>query len=444
MNKSLPCLIIAHDFPPFAGGGVMRIHKFVKYLPEFSIKPIVLSINDEYYDSTDYTLFSEYKSFPIIYKTQTINLKGIYNFFKRKKKTSNIIEIYGVDKTSKLSKFLDNASSCFFIPDLKVLWKPFCFRTAEEIIKKYSIKTFISTSPPHSVQLTGLLLKKKYPYLHWIADFRDLWTDYKVYTYPFEYVRKIENNMEKKVFSNADTILCATEPVRKSFVSKYPELKTEKFITITNGFDPADFNSSPEADNADIVSTEKKIMNIVYTGSLNDWRNLDNFTKALRILIDKNLINKKKIRIKLFGHITYKDSRIISERDLSDIFELFGMREHLQSIVLMKEAHLLLLIIGELEGAEVMTGKIYEYIGAKRNIFGIVIKDGEAERIIKKYNLGYTADTSSQENIADVFLKAYNDFFSGKFKYSPDQSAYKIFSRYELTKKLADIIKSVN
>ena len=444
MNTPAYCLVIAHDFPPFAGGGVMRIHKFVKYLPEFGITPIVVTIKENYYDSKDLSLFNEYSQTPEIYRTRTINIKSVYNFFKRKKNlnSNNINEIYGVDKSSLFSKFLDNASSCVLIPDIKILWLPFCLKECSRLIKKYSINTFISTSPPHSTQIAGLLLKKKFRHIRWIADFRDLWTDYDVYTYPFAYFKKIENYMEKKVFSNADKILCATEPVKKSFTDKYIDLNPEKFITLTNGFDPADFEEVNTTADAATLNAKSSIFRIVYTGSLNDWRNLDNFTQALRILLDKNLIDKNKIKIKLFGHITHKDSLTITSRKLSDIFEIHGMQEHRQSLAMLKEADMLLLIIGQLEGAEVMTGKIYEYIGARRNIFGIVINNGEAERILKKYSLGYTADTSSPEIIAEIFLKAYNDFFSGLFKHSPDSEVYKVYSRYELARKLAVLIKA--
>src|SRR5262245_42360307 len=36
-------LLIAHDFPPMAGGGVTRPLAFAKYLPEFGYQPIVLT-----------------------------------------------------------------------------------------------------------------------------------------------------------------------------------------------------------------------------------------------------------------------------------------------------------------------------------------------------------------------------------------------------------------
>ena len=36
-------LILAYYFPPIGGGGVQRVVKFVKYLPQFGYKPIVVT-----------------------------------------------------------------------------------------------------------------------------------------------------------------------------------------------------------------------------------------------------------------------------------------------------------------------------------------------------------------------------------------------------------------
>ena len=42
-------LVIAYYFPPRGGGGVQRIAKFVRYLPEFGWLPTVLSVATSYY-----------------------------------------------------------------------------------------------------------------------------------------------------------------------------------------------------------------------------------------------------------------------------------------------------------------------------------------------------------------------------------------------------------
>lgn len=63
----------------------------------------------------------------------------------------------------------------FFLPDARVGWNKFAFQAACKLIDEEKIDAIITTSPPHSTQLVGLKLKKKYN-LPWLADLRDPWT----------------------------------------------------------------------------------------------------------------------------------------------------------------------------------------------------------------------------------------------------------------------------
>ncbi len=52
-------LIITYYWPPAGGPGVQRILKFVKYLPEFGIKPYVLTVENGDYPAIDKTLVDD-------------------------------------------------------------------------------------------------------------------------------------------------------------------------------------------------------------------------------------------------------------------------------------------------------------------------------------------------------------------------------------------------
>ena len=40
-------LIVTYNFPPIGGSGIQRIQKFIKYLPRFGWKPIVLTVTED-------------------------------------------------------------------------------------------------------------------------------------------------------------------------------------------------------------------------------------------------------------------------------------------------------------------------------------------------------------------------------------------------------------
>src|SRR5207248_1380751 len=77
------------------------------------------------------------------------------------------------DKEKVLQKALRFVRGNFFLPDARRGWVKFAVKKAIEIIEKEKIETILISSPPHSSQLIGLKLKKKFSSLKWIADLRD-------------------------------------------------------------------------------------------------------------------------------------------------------------------------------------------------------------------------------------------------------------------------------
>ena len=85
----------------------------------------------------------------------------------------------------------------FFLPDPRRGWNKYAFRKAVELIQSEGIKNIITTSPPHSTQLIGLKLKRKFPEINWIADLRDPWTD--IYYYNQFYPTLLSRTIDQRV-----------------------------------------------------------------------------------------------------------------------------------------------------------------------------------------------------------------------------------------------------
>ena len=71
-------LILSYYFPPYGGGGVIRIHNFVKYLTKFGFLPIVLTLKEKYYEKTylNPELLDEYSEKVKIIRTDSFEPKG--------------------------------------------------------------------------------------------------------------------------------------------------------------------------------------------------------------------------------------------------------------------------------------------------------------------------------------------------------------------------------
>ena len=169
-------LIITYYWPPSGGSGVQRWLKFSKYLPEFGIEPIVLTVDPDFatYPSIDTTLELEVSDSIRVYRTKAKNPLEVYQKIRRKPAPQS--GFAGEKKSGLLDKIFRFIRGNVFLPDARIGWNPYAFEKAKQLIKELNINTVITTSPPHSTQLIGLRLKKEFT-IQWIADLRDPWTE---------------------------------------------------------------------------------------------------------------------------------------------------------------------------------------------------------------------------------------------------------------------------
>ena len=116
-------LIITYYWPPAGGPGVQRWLKFVKYLPEFNIQPIVYIPENPTYPIIDNGLQSKVSDKAIILKNKIFEPYGLASFFgksKTKKISSGIIP--SRKKQSLAERILLWIRGNIFIPDARVFW----------------------------------------------------------------------------------------------------------------------------------------------------------------------------------------------------------------------------------------------------------------------------------------------------------------------------------
>ncbi|HRH67645.1 MAG TPA: hypothetical protein PLU53_15205, partial [Bacteroidia bacterium] len=154
-------LYITYYWPPSGGAGVQRSLKFVKYLPEFQIRPVVLTVDDNKatYPVLDTTLLNEVPSGLEIVRTDSFEPLQIVSKVSGK----NTIPYGGFANPGKekfSQKVLRFIRGNFFIPDARKGWVKYAVKAASDILVRQKIDTVVISSPPHSSQLIGLELRK--------------------------------------------------------------------------------------------------------------------------------------------------------------------------------------------------------------------------------------------------------------------------------------------
>src|SRR5262249_27761111 len=92
--------------------------------------------------------------------------------------------------------------------------------------------------------LIGNALKKRFPQLTYVADFRDEWINFYLKEFAFQnsdYTRRRALKIEKDTVELADLVVAVTESSLGEIRKRNPDQPNRKFRCISNGFDPEVF-----------------------------------------------------------------------------------------------------------------------------------------------------------------------------------------------------------
>lgn len=420
-------LLLTYYWPPAGGGGVQRWLKMSKYLSSFGWQPVIYTTENGETAAYDESLLREVRPDLEIIRTPIWEPYQVYKKFIGKKKEEKVYSGFiseGKKKTlaQKISIFIRGN---FFIPDARCFWIGPSVKYLTEYIKTHQIDAIISTGPPHTMHRIGYHLKKKFPQIAWVADFRDPWTNIDFYdqlhlTWPADFMHR---TLEKQVLKNANRVVT----VSPSWAADFERLSGRKdILVITNGFDPEDFEKNVLPVN-DIT--------ITHIGSMNEDRNPHVLWNALDVLNKEG----KRFQVKLVGPVDQAIHESIKQKGLTDQVEHIPFVAHDRAIEIMQQSKILLLPINDTPNqAGVLPGKLYEYIGSNRCILCIGKGMGDAAKILSEFSQSRVVDYNATEDCVKA-IKALSAMPTGEL----DQSKVDKYSRKSLASDYAKLLNQL-
>lgn len=420
-------LIITYYWPPAGGPGVQRWLKFVKYLPEFNIQPIVYIPENPTYPIIDNGLISEVSDKAIILKNKIFEPYGLASFFgknKTKKISSGIIS--NQKKQSFLEKTLLWVRGNLFIPDARFLWVKPSVKYLKKYIQENNIDTIVTSGPPHSLHLIGLQLKKELD-VKWFADFRDPWTTigYHKALKLSSYAEKKHNALEKQVLTAANTIIVTSKTTKTEFQA----ITSKPIEVITNGYDVEKIEKQPLDDK----------FTLAHIGSLLSERNPTILWQALQELVTENADFKNDFRLKLIGATSQEVLDTIASFQLNNYVQNLGYVSHQEAVEHQRKSQVLLLIeINSEETKSIIPGKLFEYLVSERPIIAIGPKNSDFAEIITSTNTGVFFTYDEKERLKTLLLDYYNQYKNQNLKVNA--IGLQQYSRKSLTAQLANLV----
>jgi len=418
-------LIITYYWPPAGGPGVQRWLKFVKYLPEFNIEPILFVPKNANYPLIDKSLNNDIKNGLKVIRFPITEISGFLPKFKFLKsiRSGNISKSKNQSFIQKVFFFIRGN---LFIPDMKIFWKTSSVNFLSDYISQNNIDTIITTGPPHSIHLIGLELKRKFD-IKWISDFRDPWVNlnYLNRFHLLSYSKKLHINLRNKVLINSDAVIVTSEKLKNLFLNI-----TTNVFKITNGFDHI---------NNEINLDEK--FSISHVGSLYPERNPKFLWDILEEVFDGSLLSD--LKINFIGNTSEKIKKELSKRKFKKSIKFYDYLDYNKATELMCTSQVLLMVeVNDEESSYAIPGKLFDYLNSKRPIISIGPADSEVAQILNNTNSGKFFNYNDVHFLKSHIKKLYDRFKNGSNNSNNNKSIEK-YNRKNLTKKLTEIVESV-
>ena len=403
-------LVVAYYFSPLGMGGVRRIVNFCQHLPKVGWTPVVLTVKPIKYFAYDQDFMKEFKC--EVHRSESID-------------PLRIMQILGVGKEfGKIRSRSQGLSKFLSIPDNKIGWFPFAIRKGLQSIKNVDI--IFSTAPPYTGLLIGWILKK-ISGVPLVVEFRDPWP---YFPYTTSLHKRLNEWLKRKVLNSSDAIISINNPIKTNLQSVIN--KQQSVVVIPTGYNEDDFKMEVKPSNR---------FTIVYTGSFIPPRTPKYLLKALSELISEGKVNSDDIRIKLIGFSTEVTHELfLQDSRLEKIVKIESYRPHRYCVKQLKRANLLWVMIDETEKG-VSTGKIGEYLGARKPILATV-PEGPCADIIRKTQSGIVVPPSNIEAIKEALYDFYSRFKKGKLESLPEEKIKK-YNWIMLTNKLSLIFDNL-
>lgn len=335
-------LMIAYHYPPLAGSsGIQRTLRFSQDLPAFGWQPSVLSTHPRAYEKTSTDLLPDIPE------------------------SVDVVRAFALDARRHLSLW-GRYPGAIARPDRWLSWLLGAVPAGLQMIRQHRPAVIWSTYPIPTAHLIGYWLSRLSG-LPWVADFRDPMAHDGYPTDPATWRSYLA--VEQKVFAQASCMVFTTPGAARLYQARYPA-QGHRIQVIENGYDEASFTPLASHGAPEALNPGKHTLlhsGIVYP----EWRNPLTLFAALRQLIDTQLIdpNRFRLRFRASEHTEFLVN-LAATHALSDVVQILPPITYQAALAEMCAADGLLVLQADDCNTQI-PAKVYEYLRAGPPVLGL-------------------------------------------------------------------------
>lgn len=425
-------LALAYYYPPGGGAGVQRTVKFLRYLPEFGYRGVVVAPPfdpDEKWTPEDRSFEAE---------------------------LAGKVDVHRLSEQPPPppSRNRGRAERWLRLDSQRAAWWRRC---AVETAVASGVRPdviYATMSPWESGEAArNLSLKLGVP---WVADLRDPWALDEMMFYPSGLHRRLETRRMGRVLGAADAIVMNTDEARRQLLARFRGLAGKPVEVITNGYDADDFEQAPEPE-------PSETFRIVHTGHLHTElgdansrgarlrrltggrMEVDFLTRshvylmqALEQLFARRPDLRDRVELHLVGGLSPQDEAAITLPNV----KTYGYVSHAESVASLRTADLLFLPMQNLPAgrrATIVPGKTYEYLASGRPILA-ALPDGDARDLLGRFE---RATVVRPDDVAGMAATVERLADAGRRPDAPP-AGLEQYERRDQTRRLAELFDRVS
>lgn len=372
-------LLISFYFPPSNSIGTLRAGKTARYLVEMGHDVRVLTAIDQ--PGLDQSLPVEIAP-ERIHRVWWPTPERLVARALARRRTAAAAGIATPDVNGVVSRLGRLYRQLVHLPDEAALGIPFAFHAGSRLLRSWRPNVLFASGSPHSALIVASLLSARHG-IPWVGELRDLWTDNHLYSFS-KLRRGVESRLERRVLTSAAGLVTVSEPLAARLRTAFKRPTS----VVLNGFDPADYGDAP-------AHAEGDLLTIAYTGQVVHGKQ-----DPIPLLEGLRLLGPlaSRLRVRFYGKFLGCGLRDLLERASASSharqIEVHAPVTHHEALRLQQAADILLLLTWtDPHNPGVYTGKLFEYVGARRPILAIGPGNTVADDLIRERGLGASLST---------------------------------------------------
>lgn len=429
----------------------------IKYLHECGWVADVLTVHGKYFyreNEGDEKTLKQIPESATIIRTKCFFVERFFgnlsaNIVRKQGKVSNEITVPNTDAEEvkplngqrttsskyRIQRFKDFITNLFSIPDKYIGWIPFAVWAGVRSLRERPADVIYAVGKPWTGFFVGYILKVLFR-KPLVIDFMDPWKASTWRPSKGSILESIQTYLERFIVTHADFVIANTNELSQDFVKRL-NIPQERVDVLTCGYDEADLYD-------DYQEKSSNKFTITHTGSFYKKRNPINFLKAIKALVEKNLIPPDRIAVNFVGAMAVKDpelNQLLADPLFKKVVNQESWVPHKKALEYLYQSDVLLLV--QPETYLQIPAKLYEYIAVQKPIIALAEEKGAVGNIVRNEGWGEAINNENIDKIGEAIYQYYQEYENGKL--NPETTKYNIeaYSVKSIAAKLGKIFQKI-